>query len=211
VKAKHLPGPGREEAGLLAQAMRGDGEAFDLLVARHQDRIFGLLLRMVGDEGRAEDLAQECFMRAWRALGEFRGGSAFYTWLYRIALNLARSEGRTERRRREVEVPVGTLSSGRSRPNEEGGDDPGGAVEVESLAAGPDELAHRREMVGRVQEALGELPGEYREVVVLRDVEGLDYDEIAALVGASREAVKSRLHRAREELAGRLRRMGCEL
>jgi RNA polymerase sigma-70 factor (ECF subfamily) len=208
---KQEPGPGREEEHLLAQAMWGDGEAFDLLVARHQDRIYGLLLRMVGDEARAEDLAQECFLRAWRALGEFRGGSAFYTWLYRIALNLARSEGRTERRRREVEVPVGTLTGGRSDEEDGEGPGPAGAMQIESLAAGPEELAHRRELVGRVQEALGELSSEYREVVVLRDVEGLDYDDIAALVGASREAIKSRLHRAREELAERLRRMGCEL
>jgi RNA polymerase sigma-70 factor (ECF subfamily) len=84
-------------------------------------------------------------------------------------------------------------------------------MEMAAIQSGPDELAERREMIGKVQEALDGLSGDHREVVVLRDIEGLDYEEIAALVGASREAVKSRLHRARGELAGRLRGMGYEL
>jgi RNA polymerase sigma-70 factor, ECF subfamily len=197
-----------EEARLLAAARSGSSEAFDRLVELHQDRVYGLLLRLTGSPEEAEDLAQECFLRACRALDQFQGGSAFYTWLYRIALNLVRSGRRSDHRRREKEVPIATLAAGAVRHGE--ADDDGG-MEMAAIQSGPDELAERREMIGKVQEALDGLSGDHREVVVLRDIEGLDYEEIAALVGASREAIKSRLHRARGELAGRLRGMGYEL
>jgi RNA polymerase sigma-70 factor (ECF subfamily) len=199
-----------EEARLLAQARSGSSEAFDRLVELHQDRVYGLLLRLTGSAEDAEDLAQECFLRACRALDQFQGGSAFYTWLYRIALNLARSGRRTEHRRREKEVPMAVLAGGRGR-NEDAGEDGDGGIEMAAIESGPDELAERREMVRKVQGALEDLSTEHREVVVLRDIEGLDYEEIAGLVGVSREAVKSRLHRARGELASRLKGLGYEL
>ncbi|HOX05668.1 MAG TPA: sigma-70 family RNA polymerase sigma factor [Planctomycetota bacterium] len=199
-----------EEARLLALARSGSSEAFDRLVELHQDRVYGLLLRLTGSAEDAEDLAQECFLRACRALDQFQGGSAFYTWLYRIALNLARSGHRSERRRRGREVPMAVLAGAAARQGDSG-DDGDGGIEMAAIESGPDELAERREMVRKVQEALEDLSGDHREVVVLRDIEGLDYEEIADLVGVSREAVKSRLHRARGELATRLRRMGCEL
>ena len=197
----------REEARLLALARAGSGEAFDELVAMHADRIYGLLVRLTGSTQDAEDLAQECFLRAYRSLEGFRGGSAFYTWLYRIALNLARSGGRKAQRRKEVEVPMAAVTAGRK--GSDGEQDI--AIEMPALEPSPQELAHRREMVGKVEEVLTGMSAEHREVVVLRDVEGLDYDQIGHLVGASREAIKSRLHRARGELAARLKGMGCEL
>jgi len=199
-----------EEARLLAQARSGSSEAFDRLVELHQDRVFGLLLRLTGSAEDAEDLAQECFLRACRALDQFQGGSAFYTWLYRIALNLARSGRRAERRRREKEVPMAALAASRGQ-GEETGDGGNGGIEMAAIESGPGELAERREMVQKVQGALEGLSTDHREVVVLRDIEGLDYEEIAGLVGVSREAVKSRLHRARGELALRLKGMGYEL
>ena len=104
-----------EEARLLALARSGDSEAFDRLVELHQDRIFGLLLRLTGSVEEAEDLAQECFLRACRALDQFQGGSAFYTWLYRIALNLVRSGRRSDRRRRAKEVPMAVVAAGGAR------------------------------------------------------------------------------------------------
>jgi RNA polymerase sigma-70 factor (ECF subfamily) len=198
-----------EEARLLALAQAGSNEAFDRLVELHQDRIYGLLLRLTGSVEEAEDLAQECFLRACRALNQFQGGAAFYTWLYRIALNLVRSGRRAGQKRREKEIPIAALAAGSDRYEEPGTAAEG--IELAAVQSGPEELAERQEMVRNVQQALDELSVEHREVVVLRDVEGLDYEEIAALVGASREAVKSRLHRARGELAARLRGMGCEL
>lgn len=198
----------REEARLLALARAGSGEAFDELVARHADRIYTLLVRLTGSAEDAEDLAQECFLRAYRGLDAFRGGAAFYTWLYRIALNLARSGGRSKKRRREVEVPMAAVATRAADGASEGADV---RIEAAAVEAGPQELAERREMVQKVQEALEELSHEHREVVVLRDIEGLDYDQIGQLVGTTREAVKSRLHRARGVLAARLKGMGYEV
>ncbi len=195
----------REEARLLALARAGSGEAFDELVGLYSDRIYGLLVRLTGSVEDAEDLAQECFLRAYRSLASFRGGSAFYTWLYRIALNLARSSGRSKQRRREVEVPMAAVVA--RRADEDGGE-PDARIEAAAVQDSPEELAHRQEMITKVQGAVEELSHEHREVVVLRDIEGLDYDQIGQLIGATREAVKSRLHRARGELAARLRGMG---
>jgi RNA polymerase sigma-70 factor (ECF subfamily) len=195
---------GQGEARLLEKAREGDGEAFDRLIAVHTDRIFGLLLNLTGSREEAEDLAQECFLRAYRALGSFRGGSAFYTWLYRIAVNLARSSGRRKVRRREVEVPMSAMNAtGHDAADGDSGFEFAASVEA------PGEAMHRAEMIARVREALEDIKREHREVVVLRDMEGLDYEQIARLVGISREAVKSRLHRARGELASRLKEMGC--
>jgi RNA polymerase sigma-70 factor (ECF subfamily) len=193
----------QEEARLLGLARAGNGEAFDELVALHADRIYGLLLRLTGSSQDAEDLAQECFLRAYRSLGSFRGGSAFYTWLYRIALNLARSSGRAKQRRKQVEVPMAAVAGSMQDQDRAA---PG--LQAEADCDGPEELAHRRETIGKVQEALEELSSDHREVVVLRDIEGMDYEQIGQLVGATREAVKSRLHRARGELAARLKGMG---
>ncbi len=195
----------REEARLLALARAGSGEAFDELVGLNSDRIYGLLVRLTGSTEDAEDLAQECFLRAYRSLASFRGGSAFYTWLYRIALNLARSSGRSRQRRREVEVPMAVVAGRRANDD---GDQPDARIEAAAVEDSPEELAHRQEMIVKVQEAMEDLKHEHREVVVLRDIEGLDYEQIGQLVGATREAVKSRLHRARGELAARLKGMG---
>ncbi len=194
----------REEARLLALARAGSGEAFDQLVALNADRIHGLLVRLTGSREDAEDLAQECFLRAYRSLDGFRGGAAFYTWLYRIAVNLARSAGRSKQRRKEVEVPMTTVAVRR----ETDGGQPDARIEAAAIQDTPEEAARRQEAIAKVQEALEELSHEHREVVVLRDLEGMDYEQIGQLVGATREAVKSRLHRARGELAARLKGMG---
>jgi RNA polymerase sigma-70 factor (ECF subfamily) len=203
-RMKAAGGRAREEAKLLAMARAGSGEAFDELVGLHADRVYALLVRLTGSPEDAEDLAQECFLRAYRSLGSFRGGSAFYTWLYRIAVNLARSGGRSKQRRREVEVPMVAVVGRRAD-----GDDGDADARIEAaVQETPEDLVQRREMLGRVQEALAELSDDHREVVVLRDIEGLDYEQIGQLVGATREAVKSRLHRARGELAARLKGLG---
>lgn len=182
------------EAELVAEASGGSREAFEELVRRHQDRVYGLALRMLGDPAEAEDAAQEVFLRAYRAIRDFRGESALYTWLFKVTLNACRSRLRRLARRRAREVPIHAAAGG-----EEEADPP------EALAAsglpGPEESAQSSETARRVREAMGRLAPEHREVVLLREIEGLSYEEVAGAVGASLAAVKSRIHRARCELA----------
>jgi len=185
----------REDLGLLARARGGDGEAFDAIVLRYQDRVYNLLLRLCASASEAEDLTQEAFLKAYRALSKFHGESAFYTWLYRIAVNAHRSRRRSEGRRRQVEQPEAVLETADGEFRRE----------AEAPGASPEEEAVRREAHARVKRELDRIPEEYREVIVLRDVEGLEYDAIAEVVGASRSAVKSRLHRARQSLAAQLK------
>ncbi|MCY3021083.1 MAG: sigma-70 family RNA polymerase sigma factor [Planctomycetota bacterium] len=190
---------GQEEADeeLVRKAGAGDAEAFDALVTRYQDRVYNILARMCGSAEEAEDLAQETFLKAYRALGTFRQGSKFYTWLFRIAVNAAFSRRRQEMRRKSHET--GHLDAAHDATGEgeqalrdvvpdPGNSDPAGRLEKEQL----------REQVRR---GLAQLEPDHRAVVLLRDVEGLDYDAIADTLSISRAAVKSRLHRARQELA----------
>jgi len=181
---------------LVGRAVQGNAEAFDTLVLRYQDRIFNMLAHSCGSEDEAEDLAQETFLRAYRALGAFRQGSKFYTWLFRIAVNAAFSRRRHETRRKRREGgrldapddPAGEAQALREVLPDPAGGDPAASFEKEQLRK-------------RVQEGLRQLEPDYRGIVVLRDIEGLDYDTIAETLLISRAAVKSRLHRARMELA----------
>lgn len=179
----------------IERVLAGDREAFGVLVDRHGSRIHGAILRMVGDREAADDLAQETLLRAWRALGSFRRGSAFYTWLYAIARNQVLSEWR---RRRSVKgqamLPIGPGPS----------DDPDAGVQPASPGPGPGEEAARRDDAQRVHEALGHLDEEFREAVVLRDLDGLSYEEIAEATGAPVGTVRSRIHRGRAVLRERL-------
>ena len=162
--------------------------AYDRLVLKYQDRIFNLAFRMVGDREDAADLSQDIFLRAFRAIDRFRGDCAFYTWLYRIALNTIRDFGRKLARKKSVERNV---IAGNPYP-----------VAVE--APGPAEKAsgaERRELVSR---AIADLDEEHRTLVVLRDIDGRDYGEIAAILDCPKGTVKSRLHRARLALREKL-------
>jgi RNA polymerase sigma-70 factor (ECF subfamily) len=200
------PSPVREGVGgvevadeqLVRSALLGNTNAFDALVLRYQDRVYNLLARSCGSEEEAEDLAQETFLRAYRALSAFRQGSKFYTWLFRIAVNAAFSRRRQETRRRRHETgrldapgddrgPTGQVALRDVLPDPAGGD-PAAGLEKEQLRQ-------------RVHEGLQQLDQEYRSIVVLRDIEGLDYGTIAEMLALSLAAVKSRLHRARLELA----------
>jgi RNA polymerase sigma-70 factor (ECF subfamily) len=170
----------------VAEAAAGGREAFDELVGRHQARIFNLARALVGDDGEADDLTQETFIRVWRALGRFRGDSAFRTWLYRVAINVIRSHLAARSRRRAV--------WGWWRP-----DTPGGAKTALDVADATDmeRDAMRRELIDR---ALAALPPDLRMAVTLRDVEGLEYREIAAALGVPIGTVMSRISRARARL-----------
>jgi len=184
---------------ILVQRFRqGDMESFSLLVAKYQDRIYNMLLRMCGKPADAEELAQEAFLRAMERIGQFHGRSKFYTWLFRIAANLAISH-----RRRGGRIKFHSLSG------PEDGDSSAGDAITSPLAAkrqsGPQEAAVTAETHQRVMDALGELDDEFRLVVVLRDIEEMDYAQVADVMNVPLGTVKSRLHRARMMLRDRLR------
>jgi RNA polymerase sigma-70 factor (ECF subfamily) len=174
---------------LLAKAQAGEMSAFETLVQRHQDRIYGLALRMTRSEADAAEIAQDTFLSAYQHLGEFRGEAAFGSWVHRIAANRALMR---LRHRRVVEQAEGELQ----------GPD---FTERGSLAEYPqsdwsrraDEKVLDRELGEMIQRASDQLPEGYREVFLLKDMEGLSYEEIAEMMQISVPAVKSRLHRAR--------------
>ncbi len=169
---------------LVRAAADGDRDAFDELVRRHQLRVYNLVRALTGDPADADELAQETFVRAYLAMRRFRGESAFRTWLYRIAVNVVRSH----HARRAVRAAVWQQA-------EETRDDsaPAAACGAESFET----TLARREAIDR---ALGSLPEDLRIAVTLRDVEGLDYREIAVVTSVPIGTVESRLHRARLKL-----------
>ena len=171
-------------------ARAGDAGAFETLVLRYQARIVNYASALVRDTGAAEDVAQETFVRAWRGLGGFRGESSFRTWLYRIASNVARTHA--DRRGRQAFADR-SLDDGDERLQAD--DVPSGAPDAETALV-------TREAIDR---ALAELPEELRTALVLRDVEGLDYKEIAGVTGAPMGTVESRIFRARRRLRTLLR------
>ena len=177
-----------DEAAIVQSARNGDAEAFGLLVDRYADRVFNLLVRSVGPHD-AEDLAQETFMKAYANIAKFSGSSAFYTWLFSIALNTARS---FHRKKRPVTV---SQDNGEANPFDR----------LVSDNPGPRVVAEKEEKIHRVQSALMDLAEEDREVILLREVEGLAYDEIAQTLETTTAAVRSRLHRARHRLLDALR------
>lgn len=174
------------DRAVVDDACAGDAGAFETLVVRYQGRLVSFAAALIGDPGAAEDVAQEAFVRAWRGLARFRGESSFKTWLYRIATNVARTH--LERRSRQARVV--------SRSLDDEGQSPA-AGEVPSAAPDAEASLVTRETIDR---ALGELPEELRLALVLRDVEGLEYKEIADLTGAPMGTVESRIFRARRRL-----------
>jgi len=176
--------------------LAGDREAFGDLVARHGSRVHGAILRMVGDRDVAADLAQETLLKAFSRLASFRRGSAFYTWLYAIAVNQVRSEFR--RRKTQKGKPMASLDAGT------GEDEDGPSRAPASANPGPVDEAQRHEDAERVHEELARLDEDYREALVLRDLEGLSYEEVAEVTGVPVGTVRSRIHRGRAALRERL-------
>jgi RNA polymerase sigma-70 factor (ECF subfamily) len=174
------PGLAGTEASLLARAQAGDITAFEQLSAGYADRLFMLLLRLLGDRGEAEDVAQEVMLRAWQGIARFRGQSSYFTWLYRIAVNEA-NRALDRRARRPPGVPIG----------------PGELQLPGSPADEPSRQAENNELRQTLNRALAELPPPLRTAIVLRDVEGLSTQEAAEIAGVGQAAFKSRLHQAR--------------
>jgi RNA polymerase sigma-70 factor (ECF subfamily) len=173
----------RSDGELVRLAKAGDVEAFAEIVRRHEPRLRLVLVRILHDERDVEEAVQDAFVQAWRSLERYRGEAALFTWLYRIGVNAALAR---VRRRGPTLVELGSLES-RAGPQPEGD-------------ARPDTAAEAGDIRKRLVEALGELPFEYREAVVLRDVAGLSNEEVAAAVGISLAAAKSRIHRGRLQL-----------
>ncbi len=170
---------GLDDERLIEACLAGEKEAFGSLVQRYQDRLYPTVFRISGCAEDAQDLLQDAFLRAFEKLDRFRGGSSFYTWLYRIAVNLALSG----RRRRHPPTPRLAI-------------DPAD----DSSLTDPAMPAERAEREAIVQKALNALAPDHRAVVVLKDLEGLRYEQIAAILDVPIGTVRSRLHRARGEL-----------
>ena len=186
------------DEGLVLKAASGDGSAFEQLVLRYQDRVFNILMRMCGSADEAEDLAQETFLKAYRALNSFRQGSSFYTWLFRIAVNTSFSRRRQEGRRKSHEVMRLDAAGTDGEDGEKSLREVVADRSAENDPTGNLEKEHIRQ---RVKEGLEQIDPDYRTILILRDMEGLDYDAIAETLSITRAAVKSRLHRARQEMA----------
>ena len=180
-----------DDNSLIEACRAGRTEAFGVLVQRYQDRLYPTMLRLTGGSEDALDLLQDAFLRAFEKLDRFQGESSFYTWVYRIAVNLALSG----RRRRRVTARIGIGGGGRGEAPDPA-DDPS-----ESDPTLPLERAERD---GLIQSALNALADDHRAVVVMKEFDGLRYEEIAGILGVPVGTVRSRLHRARLELRDRL-------
>lgn len=170
---------------------------FEEVYDRYYDNVFNLAYRLMGDREEAQDLTQEVFLHAFRAYESFRGESQVFTWLYRITSNLAKNRYKQLQREREHRWEI--LEE---HEDEEEEIEP---FEWEDTSLSPETLLERKERSEAIQKAIDELPEEQRITVVLRDIEGLSYQEIAKILGCSVEAVKSRLFRARSALRKKLR------
>jgi RNA polymerase sigma-70 factor (ECF subfamily) len=179
-----------EDTALLARAQAGDVAAFEGLVSRHRSRVYGLALRMLNSPDDAAEVLQESFLSAYRNLPNFRGDAQFGSWVYRIAANHALMRLRHRRVVNQVESPL----------EEPQFNERGSLVEEASDFRDAEGEAMDKELRQAIEQAASRLGDEYREVFVLKDLEGLSYDEIAELTGSTVAAVKSRLHRARLSL-----------
>lgn len=188
---------GGREAALIARCAAGDEIACTELVNEHQRMVYHLALHLLGDPDEALDLSQEVFLSVFRTIGRFRGQSTLRTWIYRIVINQARNRQRWWRRRHRAEQ----VSLEERIENH-------GQLPPASELAEPDRVFGRKELAARIWGALAGLPFEQRTAVVLREIDGLSYDEIAFSLDVAVGTVKSRLTRARESLRAQLREAG---
>lgn len=175
----------KDDRTLIAECLAGETASFGVLVRRYQDRLFNTVYRLMDNAEDAQDIVQEAFLNAYQSLGNFHGDSAFFTWLYRIAINSAISY----KRKRRVMVRIGLL-------NEEKSIDP---LDPSDLSQ-PGFALEQAEREQQLHWALSQLSPEHRAVLVLKDLEGQKYEEIAAILEVPIGTVRSRLHRARLEL-----------
>ena len=182
-----------EEQLLVEAGQRGDVEAFNQLVRLYEGRVYNLCYRMLGDSDAAADVAQETFISVYRNLNKFRGG-VFRSWLLRIATNACYDALRARKRRPAISLDAAQKS-----------EDDGPGFEIADTGESPDEVALRRELAAAIQRGIAQLPEDQRVVVILSDVQGLAYEEIAEVTNTNLGTVKSRLSRARARLRDILR------
>jgi len=181
---------------LVERVKRGDKRAYDMLVLKYQHKIAALISRYVRDQDEVLDVAQEAFIKAYRALPRFRGDSAFYTWLYRIAINTAKNHLVSRSRRppdTDVDIEDGEFHEGGSALRE-----------IET----PENLLATDELEKVVYKAIGDLPEELKVAVTLREFEGLSYEEIAEVMDCPVGTVRSRIFRAREAIEKKIKQLG---
>ena len=186
-----------DDLSLVSRAQAGDADAFRALVVRYQRKVYALALGVVKDPDLAWDVAQEAFVRVHQHLGEFEKKSTFSTWLFRIATHLSIDAVRRERRAQKddvEDVDEGDLAEG------------GEGILSTALGNDPRENVLRRELAGKIQDALASLPEKHRTILVLREVEGLSYEELAERLGIHKGTVMSRLFHARKKMQTALRR-----
>ena len=192
--------PADTDLMLVERTVAGDQKAFELLVLKYQRRIERLIGRMVRDADLVEDIAQETFIRAYRALAQFRGEAQFYTWLYRIAVNTAKKA--LVDLKRDPTVSESALRGGGDDEDETS------AVENELTSAeSPETVLAAKEIAAAVNSAMEALPEELRQAVTLREIEGLSYEEIAEVMNCPIGTVRSRIFRAREAISAKVKPM----
>jgi RNA polymerase sigma-70 factor (ECF subfamily) len=185
-----------DDADLIRQTLAGHVSSFEQLVDRYQNRLFHSMTHVLSNSTDAEDVVQDAFVKAYSKLDTFRGGSQFYTWLYRIAHNTAISQLRKQKNHRSncsLEDSAGAL-----------------AAQVEADAAPPSARLERQEQLQQLKDALDRLSSEHRAILVMREIDGLDYDAIAQVLDIAVGTVRSRLHRARSQLKDELERASSQ-
>lgn len=180
---------------LVARTLAGDARAYELLVLKYQRRIERLIARMVRDADLVDDIAQETFLRAWRALHQFRGDAQFYTWLYRIAVNTAKKALMDLKRHPSVGGSVTDSEEDETSPSER----------EQTTHETPESEYAAREIAEAVNAAMEALPEDLRQAVTLREIEGMSYEDIAEAMGCPIGTVRSRIFRAREAISARVR------
>ncbi len=193
------PSASDSDLQLVERTNAGDQRAFELLVIKYQRRIERLIARMVRDTDQVQDIAQETFIRAYRALHQFRGEAQFYTWLYRIAVNTAKKALLDMKRN-----PVVSESALRSQSDEDETSYLGQELTTDET---PETVLAAQEIAQAVNDAMQALPEELRQAVTLREIEGLSYEEISAAMGCPIGTVRSRIFRAREAISARVKPM----
>ena len=196
------PPPPDSDVMLVQRTLAGEKKAFDLLVIKYQRRVERLIGRMVRDVDLVPDIAQETFIRAYRALGQFRGDAQFYTWLYRIAVNTAKKQLLELKR-----DPLVFQSQMRSSDDDETSSSERELNSSVADEATPEALLASKEIAQAVNAAMDDLPEELRMAITLREMEGLSYQEIALALECPIGTVRSRIFRAREAISNRIRPM----
>ncbi|MEZ4437857.1 MAG: sigma-70 family RNA polymerase sigma factor [Polyangiaceae bacterium] len=188
------------EAAFVARLQARDETAFNELVQLYQQRVFALVFRMLGRRAEAEEITQETFVQCFRAIDRFRGDSKLSTWLFRVAVNLSKNRMKYNARRAQGQnQDLDAVADHTELGSAEG-------VSVGSVER-PDELAQGRQLEVIVKQAIMEIDPEFRQLVILRDVEDLSYEEIAEVTGLPRGTVKSRIHRGRAQLRSKVERL----